>query len=553
MRIAGARLASRPHRRLDILVARLCNTAQRLDVLSYRGLEVRASIGLTYHVLHPEAKVLFRLISLISTPDFPGWSAAALLDADSLDAEEVLEHLVETQLLETITYPGELPRYRFHDLIRVYAQERLNEEDSAEHSRAAVVRLVGAWLARAEEAHRTEHGGDYAILHGSGPRLYPEGDAGGEMDYPIEWLESERRSLVAAVKLAAEAGEDELCWDLAMTSVTLFELKGHFDDWRETSEVALEATRRTGNRRGQAAMRYSLGSLSMAQRRLPEAGEHFAAALEIFRAEGEMYGCALVLRCAAKVDQMSGCSPDMLGKFHEALQLTREAGDPVVEAGILRHLAKLRIDECDAEKARELLEQALECTQRVNYLRGEAQVLIRFGELYLGDNQVNQAHQSLNRALRIVRNIDDRIGEAHALYGVGVVRQRTGRLDNAKVTLQHAHSLARRVGERLIEGQALYALGEIALVRGNSFAGLSYLTEARKLFAELGSTVWHAKTLILISDIRQGAGELDRARHEIQQADELLTHAHSKEAERLAAELVTIKATLFPGVVDKVG
>ena len=553
MRIAGARLASRPHRRLGILVARLCNTAQRLDVLTYRGLEMRSSIGLTYQVLHREAKVLFRLISLISTPDFPGWLAAALLDIDPLDAEEVLEHLVEAQLLETSTYPGELPRYRFHDFVRVYAQERLSEEESEEHRRAAVVRLVGAWLAKAEQAHRTEHGGDYAILHGSGPRLYPESDTGGEMDHPIEWLESERRSLVAAVKLAAEADEDELCWDLALTSVTLFEVKSHFDDWRETSEVALEATRRAGNRRGQAAMRYSLGCLALSRRQLEEAAGHFAAALEIFRALGEPYGCALVLRHVARLDELNGRSADMLANYREALQLMREARDPVGEAGILRALAKFRIDECDIDEARELLKRALECTRRVDYLRGEAQVLIRFGELHLSDNEVNQAHQALNRALRIVRTIDDRVGEAQALYWVGVVRQRSGRQDSAKFTMQHALSLAHRVGERLIEGQALYSLGEIALVRGNSFAGLSYLAEAQKLFAELGSAVWHAKTLILISDMRQGAGELDRARNEIQQAGELLTHADSKEAERLAAELVTIKATLFPGFVDKVG
>jgi DNA-binding SARP family transcriptional activator/tetratricopeptide (TPR) repeat protein len=553
MRIAGARLASRPHWRLDVLVARLRNTARRLDELTYHGLELRSSIGLTYRVLHTDAKRLFRLFALIPTADFSGWTAAALLDSDPFDAEEVLEHLVETQLLDTVAYPGEHPRYRFHDLIRVYAQERLAEEETEADRRAAVVRLVGALLAKAEDAHCREYGGPYTIVHGTGPRWRPEGGPGKDTGDPIKWLESERLSLVAGVRLAAEVGEDELCWDLALTAVTLFEVKGHVEDWRETSEVALEATIRAGNRRGQAAMQYSLGSMSMSQRRLACAEERFAAALEIFRGDGDKHGCALVLRNTAMVDRLRGRSRAMIAKFHEALHLMHEVEDPVGEAGILRCLAKLRIDEGDTEEAWELLERALDCTRRVNYLRGEAQVVIRFADLYLGNDQVSEAHRMLNRVLLIVRDIGDRIGEAHALHGVGMVRLRTGRLDNAKATLQHAHSLARQVGERLIEAQSLFALGEIALARGNSAAGLVHLTEASQLFAELGSTVWHAKALILMSDVHQGAGELDHARSEIQQAEELLALADSKEAVRLAAELNTVKTFLFPEVANSVG
>jgi DNA-binding SARP family transcriptional activator len=556
IRIAGARLASRPHWRLDILVARLRNTARRLDELTYHGLELRSSIGLTYRVLREEAKALFRLFSVIPTPSFPGWTAAALLNRDPFDAEEVLQQLVEAQLLDTVAIPGEHPRYRFHDLIRVYAYERLVEEDAEQDRHAAVVRLLGTWLAMAETAHRKEYGGDYTILHGPGPRWHlgegAECDAG-PLNDPMEWLEAERPSLVAAVRLAAAAGEHELCWDLALTAVTLFEVKGHYDDWRETAEVALEATTCAGNRRGEAATRYSLGTLALSQRRLTEAEEHFAAALASFRADGDAHGCALVLRNAAMVDRLRGHSTAMLAKYHDALRMMREVDDPVGEAGILASLAKLRIDEGDTARARELLDKALACTRRAGYLRGEAQVVIRFAELHLGENQVNEAHRAFNRVLLIVRNIGDRIGEAHALYGVGMVRQRAGRLDNAKATLQHAHSLARQVGERLIEAQSLYALGEIALARGNSGAGLVHLAEAQQLFAEFGSTVWHAKTLILLSDVHQGAGELDLARQEIERAEELLSMADSKEARRLSAELTAVKATLFPDIVNSVG
>ncbi len=545
LRIAGARLASRPHWRLQELVNRLRDTARRLDEFTHRGLEVRSNIWLTYRVLSPEAKSLFRLFALIKAPDFAEWTAAALLDVDPFDAKEVLETLVEAQLLDTVDYPGEHQRYRFHDLIRVYAHEQLVASDPDDDRRAAMSRLLGAWLVFAETAHRKEYGGDYTILHSDAPRWQPPGGGTFGVDFPIEWWEAERRALVCAVHQAAESGFDDLCWDLALTSVTLFEVKGYFDDWRETATVAGEITESTGNRTGRAATLYSLGSMYMLQKRLDEAERCFDGALAIFRADGHTTGCALVLRNSAAVDRLRGRSAAMLGKYDEALVLMREIDDPVGEAHILRNLARHWIAEGDTDRAHHLLDLALACCQRVRYLRGEVQVVTRFAELYISTDQIELAHQSLNRVLLIVRDIGDRIGEANALYWLGVVRQRAGRLDNADTTLRHALSLARRIGERLIEGQALHALGEIELARGNSPAGAVHLDEARLLFAEFGSHLWHAKTLVLLSDVHQGQGDPGQAHADVEFAMRLLEFVESAEAARLREQLAATLSCLF--------
>ncbi len=544
LRIAGARLASRPHWRLEVLVARLRNSVRRLDELSYRGLELRSSIGLTYSALPPEAKRLFRLCALTTTPDFPEWIAAPLLDMDPYDAEEVVESLVEAQLLDTVRYPGERLRYRFHDLIRVYATERLNTDEVPADRESAVERLLGAWLARAEEAHRKEYGGDFTILHGRAPRWRPQVDDF-ELDDPMEWLESERRSLVFAVNLAATAGLDELCWDLAHSAVTLFEVKGYFDDWKETAEQALVVTEQAGNRRGQAVMLYSLGVMRLYQNRLDEAEARFASALHMFDDLGDEHGRALVLRNAATVDRLRDRVPEMLAKYRSALRGMRSVGDLVGEAHILQSLAKVYLDAGELDLAREQLERALVVCNSVNYIRGEAQVLSRFVDLYLDENQVERAHQALNRVLLIVRSTGDRIGEAFALYRLGVVRQRTGRLDNAQTTLQHALALARQVGVQVVEGQALYALGEIALATGLAAAGADYIYEARKHFEELGSAVWQAKSLVLLSDVCQGAGKFAQARTHIDEAIALLGPVDSSSAIQLRARLVGMRSALL--------
>jgi DNA-binding SARP family transcriptional activator len=549
IRIAGARLASRGHWTVDVLVSRLRDSGRRLDELSFRGLVLRSNISQSYRALTAVGQRLFRRFALITTHDFPGWTAAALLDMPPFDAGEVVEALVEAQLLDTVQYPGEKLRYRFHDLIRVFAAEMLHQEETAADRRAAVEQLLGAWISRAEHAHRKEYGGDYTILHGTAPRCRfgRELEEADDMGDQIEWLEAERRSLVSAVHLAADYGMSEVCWDLALTSATLFGVKGHFDDWRETAQRALAAAETAGNRRGRAAMRYSLGTMHLFQTRLADVERDYAAALTLFEEEGDEHGCALVLRNAATADRLRDRDAAMLAKFETALTKMRAVGDQVGEAHILQSLAKVAIDKGDADRAQDLLETALDRYRGVGYLRGEAQALYRFAELHMITNQVEQAHQTLNRVLLIVRNVGDRIGEAHALYRLGVVRQRTGRLDNAETTLQHALSLAQQVGEHVVAGMTHYALAEIALVRGRGDGAGDHVVAAHALFTEVGSTVWQAKTLIIRSDIQQGRGADDLAARDLAEAINLLGKADSAEATRLREELARDRHGAIPG------
>lgn len=172
LRIAGARLVSRPDWRLDDLVRRLRNETRRLDELAHRGLELRSSIELSYRALPDPAQRLFRLLGLLEAADFSTWAAAALLDCGYDQAEHVINDLIHSRMLEIVEYPtGGLRSYRLHDLVRVYARERLAAEPADQH-RAALVRYCGAWLSLAEQCHQKAYGGDFTILHGTAPR-YP--------------------------------------------------------------------------------------------------------------------------------------------------------------------------------------------------------------------------------------------------------------------------------------------------------------------------------------------------------------------------------------------
>jgi len=537
LRIVGARLASRPHWQISALVRRLLDQAKGLDEYTYRGLGLRLNIDQTYRGLDPEAQRLFRLFTVVRAADFPEWTAAALLDMDPLDSDEVLESLVDVRLLDTIEYPGERIRYRFHSLIRIYANEQLMEVESEAERTAALTRVLGGWLALAEDTHRKEYGGDYTILHGDAPRWRPPGGGNGGERNPMDWWVAERGSLVAAVRQAASAGMDELCWDLSLTLVTFFEARGYFDDWRESAQLGLAVCESTGNRTGIAAMLYSLGTMHMYQKRLSEAEQQFQMATKMFEVDGNTHGLALVQRNLALVDGLAGRTRAMLAKYQEALEMMRAVGDRMGEAHILRSLAIYWAQEGDLETARTMLEESLAICQEVECLRGEAQVLHRMAYLHLKTGEVELASLEFNQVLLIVREIGDRIGHVYGLYGLGVVRWREGELDGAESAFERALSSARQIRERLIEAQALCALGGISLARGNAPAGMAQLKEAGHLFEELGSSLLHAKTLILLSRVHSQNGDETGAVQMLEHARRLLSGLDSAEATRLLAQL----------------
>ena len=124
VRIAAGRLAVRRTWTVSDLAARLADEHGRLDELRSGDLSVRDALTRGYRRLGPEQARAFRLLGSTDGPDVSVREAALLLGRSAEDAEEVLESLVDTSLLEAAG-PG---RYRLHDLVRLSARELPGEE-----------------------------------------------------------------------------------------------------------------------------------------------------------------------------------------------------------------------------------------------------------------------------------------------------------------------------------------------------------------------------------------------------------------------------------------
>lgn len=495
LRIVAARLAARPHWSLASMVGRLADERRRLDELAHGDMMVRASLLLTYEGLEPRAAQLFRLLGALTEGSVPTWVGAALLDEDPAEATGLLERLVDMQMLD-VTGPdldGQ-PRYAFHAIIRLFARERLLAQESAAAQHSALARVLGGWLSRVEGAHRELYGGDFTVLRGNATRWRPVGagdltELAGVADFaphvePMSWLEAESANLVAAVGQASDAGLDELCWELAVSLVTLFEAGGYFDEWQRTHERALECVRRAGNRRGEAALLCSLGSLYLSRRRPASARAVLGPSLELFAGIGDEHGVAMARRNLALIDYEAGATEAATRGYEEALDGFRLVGDLIGQAYVLSKIAQISSDEGKYQLATDQLSEALEICREVGSRRVEGQALYRLGEILLLQQRFEEADLVLTTVVDLVRGNRDVLGEGYALHTLGVVRAKLGRHDEAKELLRAAITLREKILDHVGAARVHLDLAPLLADQGEQAKAVELLEHALSTFGE---------------------------------------------------------------------
>jgi hypothetical protein len=134
LRIAGARLAARPHWPLASLAERLADESRRLGEFATGSLSFGDWVALSYNDLTEDEQRAFQLLTFLPA-GFTASTAAALpfpdwTDASPFEVEDMIERLVDLKLL---TVMGEDAsghrRYQIHDVMRHYVQNQLPEAE----------------------------------------------------------------------------------------------------------------------------------------------------------------------------------------------------------------------------------------------------------------------------------------------------------------------------------------------------------------------------------------------------------------------------------------
>ncbi len=444
IRIAAARLASRPAWNVAVLANRLDRARRPLDELQAGDLAVRTCFSASYESLRQDdhgevASRLFRLLGLAEGPDISLPAAAALAGTSPEAAEAALELLVDASMLQS---PAS-GRYRFHDLLRAYACERAQDKEPAGDRHAAVRRMLQWYLHTAAAAAR--------II--SPARPHPPLDSGEVAVAPLifrdysealAWLDTEHANLVVAVSQAAANAEHEIARYLPLELWDLFQLRSYVDPWIETHNIGLASARALGDTDAERRLLNNLAGAYFTAGRLEDSAEIQQQIIELCSQLGESY--------------------------------------PATSLNLGLTLTKLN----RAGEAAVLLADAREQFRRAGNASGEHAALICLGAALRRGGQPAQALAVIQEALETATNDSLAYYESDALIEMTEARLTLGELQAAISDGTTAVELARRLGYRENEALALDALGRAELASDHPAKAQALWRDAMKIFTELG-------------------------------------------------------------------
>jgi tetratricopeptide (TPR) repeat protein len=442
IRIAGARLAARPAWTVAQFAKRLHDERSRLNELTVGDLGIRAAFALSYQSLKPPDQRVFRLLGLIPGRDISLEGAAALTGLRMAESEEILERLVDVSLAQTTCG---MHRYSMHDLIRLYATERAEEEESPAARTEALNQLFNWYLYSADAADR-------ALVPKRRRHLLepPQFDwcppTFREYREALEWCDAEHANLVAVTREAHRIGHYGIAWKLPVALWGYFTFSKRWSDWGAILRIGLASALRIDDRAGEA---WSLGSLGFA--------------------------CGNV-----------GRSDEAVGFLQRALVIARECGDEWGEGILLTGLAL-------TYKGGGRLEEAVDCLQRVLVVCrkaedrwGEGYALNILGGVYRDMRRLADAIECVEIALSIFRDMHNRLAEAQALSSLSQIHLSAGDPENGIDCLWQELAIRQDLGDVRGQGETLGILGEVLRGTGEHITAQRCSAQSLAIFERTG-------------------------------------------------------------------
>ena len=497
LRIAGARLASRPAWTVSWFASRL--ESRRLDLLKSGDLEVRASFALSYDSRDEAEQRAFRMAGLL-TSDFPAWAMATVLGTDPDEAELLLEQLADAALADIAGVDATgLIRYRLHDLLRDFARELLGETEDTASTQDRLARLAREYTEAAELAADLVHPGAPADPARRRPLLAQDVVRGD----PWGWLIAERATLVELVGQAHAASLWDHTWQLAEALPALFDWRADWRSWERTHQLALDATCHSADMTAQARTLRSLGALYRELGRYDEAVTLLTQAAGIFADHGDQRHRATAMRNLGDAYRYQGRLADAIGAFTDALTVFREEDDTRSVAGALNGMADAyrglsRWDE-SASAFRDCIDLYQDLGDRMEQGRAKVRYALVFRDQHLGAQALPLIGDGLNAA----RQLGDRRWEARAIRQLAIVHRNDGDTNTAIAALTDCLGILCELEDRRGQAIALRNRGDAHRLAGTLDDAEADLATALSIFQDLGDRRWEARTRASIGGLRR--------------------------------------------------
>ncbi|MFJ3903972.1 ATP-binding protein [Streptomyces sp. NPDC090025] len=449
VRIVGNRLVSRPAWSAADLVLRLSDEEGRLDQLKAGDLRIATAFGMSYEQLAPPARRMFRRLALLTGHDFDPALASVVAGTTVEDAWDVLDELIDLGLLQD-TGAG---RHRFHDLVGLFARERLRAEDPAPEREAAAARTTSWLLRMATTAGRWFESAD-------GRPRRPDADLVGltTEEAADQWLRANVDNWLGALATAAGEGRHADVLECSEALHWYSDRWMHAAHWHEVFTRGVDAAVALGDPVRQAhqlnslawvhllprddprtALRYSEEARVLAERagstaqraaalhnaggalrrlgRLDEATEAETRAAESFRAVGDLDSYCQCLGALGTCLRDAGRHAEALRSYLDlsALVADPESGVRPSVATLIRPIALARAGECLGLLGRRAeaiarTEEAIDLMEGARLPVPQATALRTLASLLAEDGRAAESGRAYARAAEVF----DAIGDAES-------------------------------------------------------------------------------------------------------------------------------------------
>ncbi|MGE7386060.1 AfsR/SARP family transcriptional regulator [Streptomyces sp. NPDC004126] len=482
VRTAASRLAARPNWPLSYMADRLASERRRLAELEAGELAVAASFRLSYDQLDREAARAFRLLALPNGPGVSSAAAAVLLERPEQEAERLAESLTDLGLL-SCPYPG---RYQYHDLLRLFARQLVQEEDGAVAERAAVERLLRHYLATVAGLYRAVRPG-YPF-----PDLVASEAAEPGFDGPAEGLRWVRQEIAAVLAVAEQVIRDPdgplaVVADLTLVLIQLIDLGMAVPELCDLAGRVAEATRVAGLPQSEARARYTLLWALREMQRPRQARAEAARVIALGRRTGQAALLSPALTALALTSIRHSSDEEVMAWCDEAVRRTAELGNPSSHAFVEGMAALADVAVGRPESARRRAERSLAAFQHLGDFVGQVHMLYARAMALHGLGMFEAACDGYRECLAALRTLGSWDRMPGVLVGLAESCRAAGRPARALEAAEEALAIAQRVGLEHRKANALAALGQALCDLGQHDRGQACLAEARAEFARLAA------------------------------------------------------------------
>ncbi|HVF57139.1 MAG TPA: tetratricopeptide repeat protein [Pyrinomonadaceae bacterium] len=435
---------------------------ERIGVDPLIGVDVEASFNLSYSLLEPEAASVFRHLAV-----FPAAFDARAEEYICDDPEhKYLSELVRRSL---VLYDVATARYRLHDLVRLFADTELDEDERS-------------WARWGHSAHYLDLLKQVSLLYEHGG----EDQMRGLARFHSEWANIECGQAWAAKCMS----ENEVATRYSTYYAGAFNvlvIRLHPRECMKWIETGLAAARSLNLRSVEAGHLGNLGLLYSYMGEHRRSIEFHEQHLKIARELGDRRAEGMALGNLGHAYHTLGENGRAIEIGKQRLNTIREVGVGRDESNALMGLANAYLFSEQLSLAGELYKQALALARTHGYRDVEGEALANLGTIYLFGKQPepDKAIELLEQALVVFRDLGKRRDEGHAFICLSDACCLKGDFPRALDYGHQAAAVAGEIGDRFNEGLAFLRIGQALGLLGRRQQAVTYAERALQSLEQL--------------------------------------------------------------------